>query len=143
MASLQAKINTENGWIGEPDSHNQVYQLPLDYESQQMLQQAKWWGNNFTLVSFSQTAVHEAIVACALERHRLATGALPESLEVLVPVYLSRVPTDVLRGRSLVYHKNDHSYTLRGVGPNLRDDHEKKASDDWVWSFGTNAPVLK
>jgi hypothetical protein len=85
--------------------------------------------------------VNEATVACALERHRLAHGQLPASLDALVPEFLPRIPTDVLRGRALNYLKSGNQYTLRGFGPNLRDDHDKPTSDDWVWSFGTNAPT--
>jgi hypothetical protein len=87
--------------------------------------------------------VNEAIVACALERHRLAHGQFPDSLDSLVPAYLPRIPTDVLRGRPLSYHKEGEQYTLRGVGPNLHEDGDKVGSDDWVWSFVTNAPAIK
>jgi len=31
-------------------------------------------------------------------------------------------------------------FILRSVGPNQMDDRNKPASDDWLWSFPTNAP---
>lgn len=54
-------------------------------------------------VAERQNALDEAVVACALERHRLATGALPESLSGLVPAYLPRIPVDLLTGAPLQY----------------------------------------
>ena len=124
----------------QPDHQRNIYELPLDSDSQQLLQQANWWGNNFLLVSFSQTALNEAIVACALERHRLSHGRYPESLDALVPAFLPRVPTDASRGRPLLYQVTGDAYRLFGVGPNGRDDRDKPVSDDWVWAFHTNSP---
>jgi len=138
-----ANVNVDLGWMRESDDFNGFYELPLDHESQQMLQQPRWWGNNLSLTPFAQTAVNHAILACALERHRLVHGEFPDSLESLVPTFLSRLPTDVLRGRPPGYYKNGNEYTLRGVGQNLRDDRKQAASDDWIWAFGTNAPALK
>jgi len=142
-ADILANVNAESGWMREPDNQRGLYELPLEGETQQLLQQARWWGNNFSLTAFAQTSVNEAIVACALERHRFGHGHYPDSLDELVPTLLPRIPTDILRGRPLLYQENGDTYTLHGVGPNLRDDRDKTVSDDWVWSFGTNTPAAK
>lgn len=39
-----------------------------------------------------QIGVHQALVACAIERHRLAYDALPGRLQELVPQFLDRLP---------------------------------------------------
>jgi len=111
--------------------------LPIDGESAQVLQQAHWWNPHPSSVSFAQTAVNQAIIACVLERYYLANRAYPESLERLAPDYLSGIPHDVIRGRPMVYQRSDEGrYNLRGVGPNETDDQKNKAgSDDWLWAY--------
>jgi hypothetical protein len=89
---------------------------------------------------FAQTAVNQGIIACALERFRLANGKYPETLDALVPTSLPGIPRDVVVGRPMIYENaGDEHFVLRGVGPNQIDDRKKPASDDWVWSFPTNA----
>jgi hypothetical protein len=138
---LVASVNPKTGAMSAPNYRGSLYELPLDYESQQLLQQ-QMWGANLSSVAYAQTAVNQAIVACALERHRLAHGEFPAALEALVPGVLPHLPPDVLRGRSLFYDRTNATYTLRGVGPDLRDGRGQSGSDDWVWSFGTNTPAI-
>jgi hypothetical protein len=71
----------------------------------------------------SQTFVDITLVACALERHRLAHGQLPDTLATLVPQFLEKIPTDVMDGQPLRYRKNaDGSYLLYSIGWNQKDD---------------------
>ena len=65
-----------------------------------------------------------ALVACALERHRIATKTYPETLAALVPHHLRRVPVDPMSGEPLKYQRlNDGNFQLYSVGPDGRDDH--------------------
>ena len=93
-----------------------------------------------------QTALDEAITACALERFFLDHQAYPDKLDELVPGYLAHVPTDVIDGAPLRYHPTpDGRYQLYGVGWNGRDDGGKVAwnksntldpvEGDWVWQY--------
>jgi len=51
-------------------------------------------------------------------------------------------PSDVVRGRPMIYENDgDGKFTLRSVGPNQTNDRNKPGSDDWLWSFPTNAPA--
>jgi hypothetical protein len=110
--------------------------LPLDPPARDLLQQWPWWGPNPALVSFAQTSLGQAIIACALEKHRLANGGYPEALQELVPALLDRVPNDAISGRPIIYEKlAAGDYILRGVGPNGTDDRKTKPSDDWLWTF--------
>jgi hypothetical protein len=120
--------------------------LQVDGEASQLLQQAAWWGPSPTLVSFAQTAVNQGIIACALERFRLATGAYPDSLDRLVPVYLRSIPYDIMRGQPMIYQALDNERCiLRSVGPNGINDQNNKSSDDWLWAYpgATNTPPAR
>jgi hypothetical protein len=87
----------------------------------------------------SLTTSRLAITVAALERHRLATGTYPKSLDDLVPRFLVAVPLDPMDGQPLRYRLNaDGTFTLYGVGTNHADDHgvfeSQQGQDlDWVW----------
>jgi hypothetical protein len=82
-----------------------------------------------------QTEVNEALIACALERYRLARNAFPETLDALVPQFLAQVPPDLIGGQPLHYRRADNGkFLLYSVGWNEKDDGGKPGSDDdWVW----------
>ncbi len=119
--------------------------LPLDGNTSQIFQQFPWWGSGPMLVSFAQTAANQAMIACALERYRLAHGAYPETLDQLLPTVLDRIPRDVSRGRPMFYQRDEKDgYVLRGAGLNGMIDQGTVPSDDWLWTFtapATNTPA--
>lgn len=63
-----------------------------------------------------------ARTALAVERYRLATGALPTELSALVPEYLESVPVDPFGGEPLRYTKRGKGYVVYSVGLDARDD---------------------
>ena len=91
----------------------------------------------------AQTVANQAALACALERHRLASGQFPDTLEGLVPRFISQVPNDVLTGESYKYRRTDAGqFVLYSVGWNEKDHggvpgktlfDEKQG--DWVWQY--------
>ena len=97
-----------------------------------------------------QAQLHLALTACALERHRLATGGYPATLDELVPRFLDRVPIDPMTGGPLRYARAaDGTFRLYSVGADGLDDGGElvKRSDplmadelngsgpgDWVWA---------
>jgi hypothetical protein len=95
-----------------------------------------------------QTAVDQAMIACALERYRLANANFPDKLEALVPQFVSRLPTDLLSGQPYKYRRTDDGrFVLYSIGWNENDDggtpgqtlfDEKQG--DWVWQY---PPVIK
>ena len=130
------RVDVAAGRMSGDFSWNDINGLPLDGVANQLFQQGPWWGTSPTLVSFAQTAVNQAIIACALERYRLARADYPETLDQLRPDYLARVPPDIGRGRPITYQRVDkNSYTLRGAGANGVIDSPKTPSDDWLWAF--------
>lgn len=93
-------------------------------------------------VARAQSALDLAILACALERHRLEKGRYPETLTALVPAYLPKSPVDVVEGQNLRYAPGREGFTLYSLGWNLTDEGGQvppKGSEnqgDWVWSKG-------
>jgi hypothetical protein len=94
--------------------------------------------------AYEQATVSLARVACALERHRLATGNYPEKLDALTPRFIDRLPPDPVNGEPLKYRRDaPDRFVLYSIGSNLKDDGgevyrtEKRGLDwrqgDWVW----------
>ena len=87
----------------------------------------------------SLTTSRLANTVAGLERHRLATGSYPKSLDDLVPRWVPAVPLDPMDGQPLRYRLNaDGTFTVYGIGPNQTDDNgvfeSKQGQDlDWVW----------
>ncbi len=58
----------------------------------------------------------------AVERYRLAKGALPETLADLTPAFLDSVPTDPFDGQPMRFHKLASGFLVYSVGPDGTDD---------------------
>src|SRR5579884_611987 len=72
---------------------------------------------------FNQNNVNETIIACALERYRMANGKLPETLDALSPKFLEKIPLDVCTGDAMKYRRtDDEKFLLYSVGWNEKDD---------------------
>jgi len=112
-------------------SHHSPYTFIADMANPNMSRAIRTTAQN-------QTLVHEALIACALERYRVAHNAYPEKLDALVPQYLDKIPTDIIGGRPLHYRRADGGkFLLYSVGWNETDDGGKSGSDDdWVWDDG-------
>jgi len=64
-----------------------------------------------------------ARVVIALERHRLAEGTYPVSLDALAPRFMERVPRDVINGQPLHYRRTaDGKFLLYSIGWDEVDD---------------------
>ena len=94
----------------------------------------------------AQASVDFARVACALERYRLANGQFPESLEVLAPKFIGKLPQDIINDQPLKYRRTDDGqFVLYSVGWNETDDGGTVAlmksgnadwsKGDWVWRY--------
>ena len=96
----------------------------------------------------AQTYLNLARIACALERYRLANGNYPETLDVLSPKFISKLPHDIINGQPLKYRRNaDGSFVLYSVGWNETDDggtvgmksgktpSVDQDKGDWVWQL--------
>lgn len=99
----------------------------------------------FQTLARNQTMVNEAQIACALERYHLAHGEYPDTLDMLVPQFIEKLPHDIIGGDSLIYHSTvDGKFLLYSVGWNEKDDggiespqNKNGGTDytrgDWVW----------
>jgi hypothetical protein len=95
-------------------------------------------------VGHAQTSVNLAIVAVALERHRLAHGRHPEALNALLPAYLEAIPLDLDRQPLRYQLQPDGSFILYSIGVDLKDDNGRigkpdgrfsTEEGDWVWKY--------
>jgi hypothetical protein len=100
-----------------------------------------------------QNSANMARIAIALERYRLAHGTFPESLDVLTPQFMEKIPHDVIGGQPLHYRRIDGgSFVLYSIGWNETDNGgvvafkqkspaDESSSDidisqgDWVWRY--------
>lgn len=97
-----------------------------------------------------QAAVDLARVAGALERHRLAHGQYPESLDALAPRFIAQLPHDLINGSPLKYRRaDDGTFLLYSVGWNETDDGGTTVrykdqhglnwqEGDWVWRYSAD-----
>jgi hypothetical protein len=89
------------------------------------------------------------LIACALERYRLARGQFPESLDALAPEFIAKLPADVIGGAAYQYRRTqDGQFVLYSVGWNEIDDGGRNATNgnagdrlksDWVWQYSAGA----
>ena len=99
-------------------------------------------------VAAAQSEVDRAVVACALERYRLAQGQFPDDLQALVPRFIAGLPHDIINGQPLKYRRTaDGRFILYSVGWNEKDDSGVVAATkdkpprqdilqgDWVWEY--------
>jgi hypothetical protein len=98
--------------------------------------------------AFAQSEVDMAMLACALERYRLAEGQYPDSLDALVPRFSKVLPGDIIDGQPLKYRRTDDGrFILYSVGWNEKDDggvvaatkdkppRQDMLRGDWVWEY--------
>jgi hypothetical protein len=93
-----------------------------------------------------------AATACAVERYRLANGALPATLDALVPTFIDAIPVDPFRddqGPVSYRIREDGGYAIYTWAQNRKDDggiprdRKKKEGSDWSngdWIFSV-APL--
>jgi hypothetical protein len=93
-----------------------------------------------------QESADLARVAIALERHRIAHGDYPESLDVLAPQFIAKIPHDIINGQPLNYRRTaDGRFVLYSIGWNETDDDGEvslkedgsvdRDTGDWVWRY--------
>jgi hypothetical protein len=97
-----------------------------------------------------QATTDQALLACALERYRLANGQFPDTLAALVPQLISPLPHDVFTGEPYKYRRTaDGQFVLSSVGWNKKDDGDLPGNEfarvinnvfdgkesDWVWQY--------
>ena len=96
--------------------------------------------------SKKQTLVNECLIVCALERYQLAHDEYPETLDVLIPQFIEKIPHDIIGGEPLHYRRiDDGKFLLYSVGWNEMDDGGQvvlakdgsvdREKGDWVWQY--------
>lgn len=101
------------------------------------------------ILARNQTTVNESFIICVLEHYRLAHGEYPETLAVLMPKIIEKIPHDIIGGQPLKYHRTDDGrFLLYSIGWNETDDGgqvvlkkdgtEDREKGDWVWPPPSN-----
>ena len=91
-----------------------------------------------------ETQVEQSLIACALERYRLAHGSYPAAPDALVPEFLAKLPNSPITGKPMNYSlKPDGTFLLWTPGWNLNSLGGKSGKflgeGDIVW----NQPLPK
>ena len=102
------------------------------------------WVRALQRFAANQTMANEGAVACALERYRLSHGQYPETLQLLTPQFIEKIPHDVIGGQPLKYQRiADDQFRLYSVGWNGKDDGGLVGTNliggDWVWGQSSQA----
>ena len=86
------------------------------------------WSVGRTVETFArnQARLDCARTAVAIERYRLAQGALPDSLDALAPTFLDAVPEDPFDGQAMRYRFIDDGYVVYSVSINQSDEEGRE-----------------
>ena len=146
---------------------SEAFQGSKDFDNELMRMQSNLWThpswimtalvapaiNIFThRAAYAQTLIDQAVIACALERHRIEQGSYPDSLDAAKLTDGKPLPLDLMNGKNMGYRKTaDGKYVLWSVGFDGKDDGGKRVLDekkpegtkfhdaeyvgDWVWDF--------
>ena len=101
--------------------------------------------------AFMQNQVNMLMVACALERYRLAQGQYPDALDALSARFAPALPHDIINGQPLKYRRLENGrFILYSVGWNEKDDggvvaatkgttpRQDQLQGDWVFQYPEN-----
>ena len=82
-------------------------------------------------ITFIQTLINEAQIACALERYHITHDEYPETLDALVPQFIETIPHDIIGGQPLHYRPTkDGKFLLYSIGWNQKDDGGQASPKD-------------
>jgi hypothetical protein len=119
-------------------------------KAEKEVEQNHYYLSKLFLEALSSAVVKEAknlaylrvsIAAVAVERFRVAHGQLPQSLNDLVPQFLSAVPADPFDGKPLRYHRLAKGYVIYSVGADGQDDGGREKPADWKSGDKTNYDI--
>ena len=86
--------------------------------------------------AYEQTSTDHAMIACALERYRLANGHLPGTLEELTPAYLKAAPPGVVNGEPPHYRLNADGTFLLLFGGMGREGPRRRPDAEAIHQWG-------
>ncbi len=79
-----------------------------------------------------QATLGATAILLAAERHRLKTGAWPESIAAIDPQILANPPLDPFSGKPYLLDRRDGQWIVHSIGPNGRDDHGDYEVKRWT-----------
>jgi hypothetical protein len=99
--------------------------------------------SRLTIIDIREIAqLRTAQTGLAIERYRLASSRLPDTLSDLLPTYLEAMPKDPFDGKELRYKKLETGFVVYSIGEDGNDDGGKekprkrtKPPDPWDVTF--------
>lgn len=116
----EAMVSGSSGLLEALPKHHSTYVRARHWFSFTALQ-----ASGLSLGKAAQTECRRemSVAALGLKRYRLRHGQWPESLDALVPQFLSELPRDWMNGEPLRYRRNpDDTFTLYSVGLDGKDE---------------------
>ena len=144
---LEQLIHLDDHWFDFAQADTILGAVPCPY----FMQAPPMGTGSISVFAEAQTQAHQAVIACAVERYRLAHGQIPRQLDALVPQYLAKIPCDPCDGQPMRYKPvGDSDYILYSIARNGVDDggqlgiektdcgiiHVDRHSGDWIWRSG-------
>ena len=146
---LQRNIESLNAQIGQgwnaasaPSPNKEAYDL-RNHPINRWIYMLNWLclpaiSGCYQKAAEAQTQVDQTLIACALERYRIAHGSYPTSLDQVVPDFLAKLPHSPITGKPMNYSlKPDGTFLLWSPGWNLTSlggkPGEYRGDGDIVW----------
>ncbi len=86
---------------------------------------------------------HNLLLAAAIQAYRMEYKDFPESLNDLIPKYLSELPVDPFRNfEPVTYLKKENDFLLYSIGPDLIDQKGKIVSRDYGNGWDSVGDIL-
>ena len=145
---INTAIHADERWFDLAEIKRMEAALKKGFPGHRMLSMdiTDCYSNQTKRHASTQATIHQAVLACAIERHRLAHGRVPRQLDELVPAYLANIPCDPCDGKPMRYKVvGDSDYVLYSIGVNGVDDggelalkgsYQKQVDideGDWIW----------
>jgi hypothetical protein len=102
-----------------------------------------------TRTVYYEVVIAQARIACALERHFLATGSYPDTLQAIESTTPDTLPQDIMADGPMGYERVGARYRLHSfswdrqaneVSSIQSDERFSPDTSDWVWSYPDERP---
>lgn len=121
LADRFAGVNWESSRVSSPLGQADWY-APTKF--------AEGLGANTTYFAIAQARANAAAAGIATARFQAVNDRWPDSLNALVPEFLTEVPVDPFTGEPLQFVRDDIEIRIYSVGPNRKDDGGQEVPEE-------------
>ena len=103
-----------------------------------------------TRTAYYEVVIAQARIACSLERHFLATGSYPDTLQAIASTTPGTLPRDIMADGPMGYERVGTRYRLHSFSWDRKANEAvtiqsgerfNPATSDWVWSYPDERPA--